>query len=285
MSRKTGSRRKKKTSNAEDRLIYRHVRSNPSASTREIAEDLKLNISSRTIRRRIENCGLKSYARKKKPLLRKANIKKRLQFAKKYVNMPLSYWERVIWTDESKFELKNQKRRQRVWCKSNERLLQKFCQATVKHGGGSLLVWGCFSYKGVGRLVKIDGKMTGESYVQLLKDNFSHSVRKMRMRRFVFQQDNDPKHTSRVAKQYFESKKWEILEWPPQSPDLNPIEHLWGILDSKIPITSRTSLPSFWEGMQEGWEAIPEDVLRKLVESMPSRLQAVIENHGEHTKY
>lgn len=286
VSRTPGSGRKKITTQHTDRAIHRYVRANPSTSIRMVKEELTLdNISDRTIRRRIDERGLRSFFKMRKPLLRAANVKKRLLFAKKYVNMPISFWKRVIWTDESKFELKNCKRRKRVWCKSNERLQSKFTQATVKHGGGSLMVWGCFSHKGVGRLVKIDGIMTGESYVDLLKQNFGPSTRKIGINRYIFQQDNDPKHTSRVAKVYFGSKNWEILEWPPQSPDLNPIEHLWTILDDRTPMTSRTSIQKMWDGMKEAWDAIPSKILANLVESMPARLRMVIKNKGGHTSY
>lgn len=205
VSRTPGSGRKKITSAHTDRAIHRFVRANPSTSIRMVKEELALDsVSDRTIRRRIRARGLQSFFKLRKPLLRPANVKKRLEFAKKYVDMPISYWKKIIWTDESKFELKNCKRRKRVWCKRNERLQSKHTQATVKHGGGSLMVWGCFSHKGVGRLVKIDGIMTGESYVDLLKQNFGPSTRKIGLNRFIFQQDNDPKHTSRVAKAFLE---------------------------------------------------------------------------------
>lgn len=268
-----------------DRIIRRLARSDPNKSRRVIKEDLNLDVTSRTVSNRLRETGLHSFFKKKKPLLRKVNIKKRLDFARKYASRPVDFWKKIVWTDESKFELKNTKRRQRTRCLESERLKPRFTQATVKHGGGSLLVWGCFSWRGVGNIVKIDGKMTGESYVKILEENLKPSLRKMNMSGYIFQQDNDPKHTSKTAKRYFQMKKMKMLEWPPQSPDLNPIEHLWTILDEKIPMDSRKNLNDFWQGIQTAWDAIPQQVLHNLVESMPKRLMAVIENHEGHTKY
>lgn len=199
--------------------------------------------------------------------------------------MPKTFWDKVIWSDESKFELKNEKRRKRVWCEPSQRLKSKNLTHTVKHGGGSLMVWGCFSSLGVGRLVKIDSKMTGEHYVNILRENLNSSAEEMCLGDFIFQQDNDPKHTSKVAKNYFRDNNIEQLDWPPQSPDLNPIEHLWTILDDKISIESRTNIPAFWDKMQAEWRAIPKNIMQNLSASMPNRLREVITNKGGATKY
>ena len=105
------------------------------------------------------------------------------------------------------------------------------------------------------------------------------------MENFIFQQDNDPKHTSRIAKTYFEENLIEKLDWPSQSPDLNPNEHLWATLDYRIPTESRVNLQTFWTKLQDEWNALPGDILANLVNSMQKRLQAVIDNKGGNTKY
>lgn len=92
----------------------RESRHNPSTTSRNIVEQLKLNISSRTVRRRLKEAGLKSYVARRKPHISKVNKKKRLAFAKKYINKPLSFWKQVIWSDESKFELLNKKKKERM---------------------------------------------------------------------------------------------------------------------------------------------------------------------------
>lgn len=199
--------------------------------------------------------------------------------------MPDSFWDSVIWSDESKFELKNSKKRQRVRCRPSDRLRPNCIQSTVKHGGGSLMGWGCFATSGVGKLVKIDTRLTGAGYVDILAENLQNSAEMMGLGQFIFQQDNDPKHTSRLAKQFLEQKGIETLNWPPQSPDLNPIEHLWSILDDKIPMESRRNLSTFWNAMQEQWEIKPKETLVNLVRSLPKRLRAVIANRGSNTNY
>ena len=103
---------------------------------------------------------------------------------------------------------------------------------------------------------------------------------------WIFQQDNDPKHTSNVIKKYFANKKWEIMEWPAQSPDLNPIEHVWDQLEKAIrnrkPPKNTNELVSY---LMEEWSNLDTDYLQKLVESMPQRVQAVIDSKGYPTKY
>lgn len=150
------------------------------------------------------------------------------------------------------------------------------------------MVWGCFSKKGVGDLVHIPTIMDKSVYEDILKNHLKKSARKLRLgSNYVFQQDNDPKHTAKTVQEWFRRNKINKMDWPAQSPDLNPIENLWSELGRKVARRDRAPKNSkeLVAILQEEWNAIPKDVTAKLVESMPRRLEAVIAAHGGHTKY
>src|SRR5262249_19945108 len=103
----------------------------------------------------------------------------------------------------------------------------------------------------------------------------------------IFQQDNDPKHTSCLATQWFENNGIEVLNWPAQSPDLNPIEHLWWYLKGKLAEYENepTNMHEMWVRVKAEWEKIPKQVCLDLIESIPRRVAIVLEAKGVYTKY
>ena len=117
----------------------------------------------RTISNTLHREGLKSCCAHKVPLLRKVHVQAHLKFAKEHLDDPEEAWVKVMLSDKPKIELFGINSTRRVWWKRNN--------PTVKHGGGNLMLWGCFSAKGTGRLHRIEGRMNGAMYREILGDN------------------------------------------------------------------------------------------------------------------
>ena len=227
--------------------------------------------------------------KKKKPLLTTRHCKARLNFALKYQNWTVEDWKRVFWSDETKINRLGSDGKQWVWKPIGAGLIEREVQGTVKFDGGNIMVWGCMSWEGVGNLAEIEGRMDANQYVKILGDHLLSSMEEseISLEDLIFQQDNDPKHTSKTAKQWFEDHDIALLDWPPQSPDLNPIEHLWQHIKKelcKYP-TQAKGVWEIWERVAEVWNNIKPEVCQNLIESMPRRLEAVIKAKGGHTKY
>ncbi len=192
----------------------------------------------------------------------------------------------ILWSDETKIELFGLNSKRYVWRKPGTAYHLSNTVPTVKHGGGSIMLWGCFSAAGTGRLVAIEGKMNAAKYRDILDENLLQSAQDLRLgRRFTFQQDNDPKHTAKITKEWLHNNSVTVLEWPSQSPDLNPIEHLWRDLKMAVHQRLPSNLTELERICKEEWQRIPKSRCEKLVASFPKRLMAVLNQKGASTKY
>jgi transposase len=282
------SGRPRKTTTRIDARIVRMANQSDAPSAVDIAEQLaKMNlvdISPITVRRRLNESGIEGTVRVRKPLLTKRHIKMRLEFCKKYQNWTVDDWKRVLWSDETKVNLHGSDGIVWTWKRKNEPLKQKHVKQTIKHDK-SIMVWGCFSSAGLGDLHIIEGVMTSPVYVRILSRHMLPSSRRLIGPSFIFQQDNDPKHRAKNTEKWLKEKKIETLSWPSQSPDLNPIENLWSELKKKVHERKLSSMHRLREVIQECWLEISQEYCKRLVESMPRRIDEVIKNKGLWTKY
>ncbi len=270
----------------QERLLMRRVEENRHASSLQLSKEVEsqtgVTISCDTIRRTQQRNGMHGCRPRKKPFLKPRHKKARLEFARAHADKDEDYWDSILWSDETKINVFGTDGFKTVWRRKGEEYKEKCMVPTVKHGGGSVLMWGCMSAAGVGELHFIDGIMNSQMYCSILKEKMLSSLRALG-RRALFQHDNYPKYTSKATVGFLKKNRVKVIQWPSMSPDLNPIEHLWGILKRQVEHHSPSSIQSLKEVILEEWKKIDLAKCRQLVHFMPRRLGAVINNHGGHT--
>ncbi len=252
--------RPRKLTPRQERLLMRRVEENRHASSLQLSKEVEsqtgVTISRDTIRRTLQRNGMHGCRPRKKPLLKPRHKKARLEFARAHADKDEDYWDSILWSDETKINVFGTDGFKTVWRRKGEEYKEKCMVPTVKHGGGSVLMWGCMSAAGVGgELHFIDGIMNSQMYCSILKEKMLPSLRALG-RRALFQHDNDPKHTSKATGVFLKKNRVKVIQWPSMSPDLNPIEHLWGILKRQVEHHSPSSIQSLKEVILEEWKKI-----------------------------
>lgn len=281
--------RKRKTTPRLDRRIKAMAEKDPRASCRKLATELGkegVQLDRKTVNNRLLEVGLKAYRPRKKPRLTEKMKATRYAWAKAHKNWTVDDWEQVMFSDESTIEIL-QDRVQTVRRRKGDEYREDLIRKTVKHPD-KIMVWGAISSHGTSRLYIVEGMMNSAKYINMLERRLLPQIKDWYGDgKCIYQQDSAPCHTAKRVYAWLRQNKIQVLDWPGNSPDMNPIETLWDILKDEIhsePITTKTKLI---EKLIQSWFHSPRilEMTKKLIRGMPKRIQALIEAKGGPTKY
>ncbi|UYV81979.1 hypothetical protein LAZ67_21000289, partial [Cordylochernes scorpioides] len=271
----------RETSVRVDRRILRQAVAAPQATCtailQHVQDTLDHSISTRTISRRLVANGLHLCRPLRRLPLTPPNRRQRLEWCRARSTW-MTEWHRVVFSDESRFCLSSDSRRVRVWRRRGERSNPAAIveRPTVRQRG--IMVWGAIAYDSRSPLLRIQGTMTAQRYVddvlRLVSFPYLQGVPNA-----LYQQDNARPHTARIRQQALQDV--QMLPWPPYSPDLSPIEHVWDIIGRRLhALPQPRSEDELWQMVEREWRAIPQDAIRTLIDSLPRRVAACIAVRG-----
>lgn len=290
---KSRAGRPRKTSPRDDSMLFRLARANPYWSIRKLSMvwcsdgSPVPRVGRSTISNRLLEFKLESHEVTVKPLLNAKDKEKRLKWCMERRNWSHEKWASVIFSDESNYQVINRKNKPTVRRFKEEKYEPRFIKGRVQAGGGSIGVWGCFNINGTGMCKTYGGRMNQDTYIGVL-ENCMIPSRDLLIRdtsEFLYQQDNAPCHKAKKVMKWFDENGVQLLPWPAKSPDLNPIEQLWNIIDQKLLNIEVSNLAQLEQAIKRLWKEITLDTCINLIESMPKRVELCIKARGGHFKY
>ena len=284
--------RPRKLTERDERGIVRYAKANRRATLTEITNVTPASVSESTVRRVLHQAKIFARVAPKKPFLSSFHQSKRLAFAKEHQNWTAEQWAKVIWIDESTFEIGKAFRRVLVWRTANEKYYPECLTPTFKSGRTSVMIYACFAGSEKSTLVFMPkGERTAVDFVRLCYEGeggLKAFREQINIHDAILMEDGAPVHRSNAPKKWREDQGLTKLDWPANSPDLNPIENIWAILKDAVQHrhTPRPkTVDEMKEALQMEWEKIPGSSLSKLLSSMPARMQAGIKAKGGPTRW
>jgi transposase len=286
----------KVTSEQKENLIQL-TKTNPHITLYELQESVNMRCSKTTIRRVFRNLHMRKWLQRDRPEILSENAEKRLQWAQRYAHFTSIDWQRVIWSDESTVERGKGGQLIWTWNDPSEQLVEHDVREIRTGKSIKKMFWAAFRYNTRTSLVPLssDGSSRGGGITAtVIRQIYMDRLPELLENGDIFMQDNAPVHTAHIIRQLLQEMQVEVMVWPPYSPDLNPIENLWAIMKTIIrqdhpelenAPDNDTTLCALIEAGIEAWGSIEERVLENLSNSMPHRVQAVLNADGWYTKY
>ena len=277
-------------------LVSRQLRSGTLDGPRGVQESLRAlgqDMSISGIRKSLRRNGLKARKKAKTNFVSKKNRRLRLAWAMKHRHLTIEDWRKWVFSDETKVNLWGSDGNSFYWTNGDRTMQPHQIKPQVQGNGGGVMFWSCITAEGPGYGTTIvEGSVDTLLYVHILETSLLDTLDYYDMTpdNVRFQQDNASPHTSSITKQWFTDNGFnleEIEDWPAQSPDLNPIEHLWHLLKIRLHkySTRATTKEQLEKRINDEWYKITKEECQKYIDSMPERIEAVIKNKGGPTRY
>ena len=287
-----GRGRKRKTVKREDEALVKRVKRNRLKSfvqhAKEMTARIGISVSRSLVSRRLKE---RNFARRvgvHRPPLNENHKARRLAFANAHIHRSMTFWKSIKYSDEKIFSTSNDGLHVLVTRRPDEKY-RPDCIVPTARWGLQVHVWGIISWWGVGPLRILQGSLTATKYV----DNIIYDIRELcneerngRRIRFKFMQDNARPHSAQHTQQFLATSGVEVLDWPANSPDLNPIENLWADVARRVRargVPRRAAELRQW--VNEEWASTPVETVRRLYRSIPDRLRKVIDTGGGQEHY
>ncbi|GFU37384.1 transposable element Tcb2 transposase [Trichonephila clavipes] len=212
----------------------------------------------------------------------------RLQWYREHHNWTEQDWACVLFSDESRFSLSSDCRRQLIWRESGTAYRPENIQEKDRYPTCSIMVWAGIMINGRTRLhVVANGTMTDQRYIDEVLLPHVRLFRGAVGDKFVFMDDNATCHRTLAVQDCLDSEGIQRLVWPARSPDLDPIENVWDALGRQVagrnyPPTNKNTLI---RALTEKWDKLPQQLLDNVVQSMVRRVECCITLHGGHIPY
>ena len=276
---KARSGRPKKTTPQNDRAIGR-LATKTQANRRMRLSDLRselnttynIDLSSKTVRRRLTQQGIGHKVPKLCPVTTPKIRSNRIRWVHQHFHWTLEQWKALLFSDECRVTLGGPDGSIKIWRKKRQEFHPDCLEQRSNYSPG-VMVWGCFSWVGLGLLIILDHSITGRTYSELVQTHVYPTLLAMfeSTENCIFQHDNAAPHRSAVATEMLETMGINTLDWPPHSPDLNPIENLWRLLKARIRNADnpQKSIPQLRARLQEE---------RRLLYDAPAEWRKFIEN-------